>query len=139
MDELIQQRVSRFLTSQETESFTHVLKDVAHDGAKKNVRLNPRDAGGEVIPTILNVSALKNDEAQVVGAIGTLRDMRPHDDLVRSLEQSKAALQEKIEDLEKFEEVVVGRELKMIELEKENERLKEQVRGCSCGAARPSV
>ncbi|MBD0306369.1 MAG: PAS domain S-box protein [Nitrospiraceae bacterium] len=39
--------------------------------------------------------------------------------VVRDLKASQAELQEKINDLEKFEEVVVGRELKMIALEKE--------------------
>jgi hypothetical protein len=57
--------------------------------------------------------------------------MRAYEEVVRDLERSKSELQEKILDLEKFEEVVVGRELKMIALEKdletlqrENERLK---------------
>ena len=43
----------------------------------------------------------------------------------RDLKQSQAELQEKILDLEKFEEVVVGRELKMIALEKELENLRQ--------------
>ena len=43
---------------------------------------------------------------------------------MRDLEESKTELQEKILDLEKFEEVVVGRELKMIALEKELEALR---------------
>jgi hypothetical protein len=46
---------------------------------------------------------------------------------VRDLEESKSELQEKILDLEKFEEVVVGRELKMIALEKELESLQREV------------
>ena len=45
---------------------------------------------------------------------------------VRQLEESKAALEEKNEDLEQFHDVVVGRELKMIELEQELSRLKDQ-------------
>jgi len=49
--------------------------------------------------------------------------MREYEQVVRDLERSKSELQEKILDLEKFEEVVVGRELKMIALEKELERL----------------
>ena len=57
----------------------------------------------------------------MIGAIGMLRDMRAYEEVVRDLEQSKTELQEKILDLEKFEEVVVGRELKMIALEKELE------------------
>jgi hypothetical protein len=76
-----------------------------------------------VIPTSLNASALRDAEGNVIGAIGVLRDMRAYEEVVRDLEQSKTELQEKILDLEKFEEVVVGRELKMIALEKELEQL----------------
>jgi hypothetical protein len=46
--------------------------------------------------------------------------------VVRDLEKSKSELQEKILDLEKFEEVVVGRELKMIALEKGLESLRKE-------------
>jgi hypothetical protein len=52
--------------------------------------------------------------------------MRAYEKVVRDLQASKAELQEKILDLEKFEEVVVGRELKMIALEKEIENLKRE-------------
>ena len=74
---------------------------------------------------------MRDADGRVIGAIGILRDMREYEQVVRDLEKSKSELQEKILDLEKFEEVVVGRELKMIALEKdletlqqENERLK---------------
>ncbi|HJU06539.1 MAG TPA: hypothetical protein VJ692_15430 [Nitrospiraceae bacterium] len=49
-------------------------------------------------------------------------------DLLRKLEESQSELQDKIQDLEKFEQVVVGRELKMIGLERENHELKEALR-----------
>ena len=45
-------------------------------------------------------------------------------DLVERLTASQTELQEKIHDLERFHDVVVGRELKMIELEKQVEELK---------------
>ncbi|MDQ6734244.1 MAG: response regulator [Nitrospirota bacterium] len=47
---------------------------------------------------------------------------------VRELEESKAALEEKNGDLEKFHDVVVGRELKMIEMEKELSKFKDQLK-----------
>jgi hypothetical protein len=53
--------------------------------------------------------------------------MREYLKVVRDLEESKAELQDKILDLEKFEEVVVGRELKMIALEKESEKLQKEI------------
>jgi hypothetical protein len=95
--------------------------------------LNPRTSSGELIPTTLNASALRDTDANVIGAIGILRDMRAYEKVVRDLEQSKAELQEKILDLEKFEEVVVGRELKMIALEKEIESLRRHVQASNGG------
>ena len=80
-----------------------------------------------MIPTSLNASALRDADGKVIGAIGVLRDMRAYEEVVRDLEESKAELQEKILDLEKFEEVVVGRELKMIALEKELESSRAEV------------
>ncbi|OLE39435.1 MAG: hypothetical protein AUG00_02080 [Candidatus Rokubacteria bacterium 13_1_20CM_2_70_7] len=47
----------------------------------------------------------------------------------RELAEANAALQEKIADLEKFEELVVGRELRLIELEKELDRLRLALKG----------
>src|SRR6201997_4742957 len=117
-DEVLEQSLSRFISAEETREFTSALREVIERGATRNARLNPRSASGEVIPTTLNASALRDTDGKVIGAIGILRDMREYEKVVRDLEESKAELQEKILDLEKFEEVVVGRELKMIALEK---------------------
>jgi PAS domain S-box-containing protein len=125
-DEVVEQSVSRFISPEETREFTAALREVVDRGVTRNARLNPRSASGEVIPTTLNASALRDTDGKVIGAIGVLRDMREYEQVVRDLEQSKTELQEKILDLEKFEEVVVGRELKMIALEKELERLQQE-------------
>src|SRR2546427_48915 len=86
------------------------FREVGARGVTRNARLNPRSASGEIIPTTLNASALRDPDGRVIGAIGILRDMRAYEQVVRDLEKSKTELQEKILDLEKFEEVVVGRE-----------------------------
>jgi PAS domain S-box-containing protein len=125
-DEVLEQSLSRFISPEETKEFTAALREVVERGVTRNARLNPRSASGEVIPTTLNASALRDSDGKVIGAIGILRDMRAYEEVVRDLEQSKSELQEKILDLEKFEEVVVGRELKMIALEKDLELLQQE-------------
>src|SRR2546426_567505 len=132
-DELLEQSLSRFISAEETREFTAALREVVEHGVTRNARLNPRSASGEIIPTTLNASALRDPDGSVIGAIGILRDMRAYERVVRDLEKSKGELQEKILDLEKFEEVVVGRELKMIALEKELESLRKKARGCGQG------
>jgi PAS domain S-box-containing protein len=126
-DELLEQSLSRFISAEETREFTAALREVVERGVTRNARLNPRSASGEVIPTTLNASALRDPDGKVIGAIGILRDMRAYEQVVRDLQESQTELQEKILDLEKFEEVVVGRELKMIALEKELEKLKTEL------------
>jgi PAS domain S-box-containing protein len=126
-DEVVEQSLSRFISAEETKEFTDAIREVVEHGVTRNARLNPRSAAGEVIPTTLNASALRDSDGNVIGAIGILRDMRAYEEVVRDLEQSRTELQEKILDLEKFEEVVVGRELKMIALEKELEGLQQEV------------
>jgi PAS domain S-box-containing protein len=126
-DEVVEQSLSRFIDEEETREFTAALREVVARGVTRNARLNPRAATGEVIPTTLNASALRDPEGNVIGAIGILRDMRAYELVVRDLEESKTELQEKILDLEKFEEVVVGRELKMIALEKELDALRQEL------------
>src|SRR5437016_5864041 len=128
-DEVLEQSLSRFISPEETREFTAALREVVERGVTRNARLNPRSASGEVIPTTLNASALRDPDGKVIGAIGILRDMREHEQVVRDLEKSKGELQEKILDLEKFEEVVVGRELKMISLEKELESVRKKSKG----------
>src|SRR3989475_1033 len=132
-DELIEQSLSRFISAEETREFTAALHEVVERGVTRNARLNPRSASGKIIPTTLNASALRDPDGSVIGAIGILRDMRAYEQVVRDLQQSKAELQEKILDLEKFEEVVVGRELKMIALEKELESLRKEVERLKAG------
>src|SRR5947208_656654 len=126
-DVVVEQSLSRFISPEETREFTAALREVVERGVTRNARLHPRSASDEVIPTTLNASALRDVDSKVIGAIGILRDMREYEQVVRDLEQSKSELQEKILDLEKFEEVVVGRELKMIALEKELEDVRREV------------
>src|SRR5213593_3592292 len=136
-DELVEQSLSRFISPEERREFTAALREVVERGVTRNAMLHPRSASGEIIPTTLNASALRDADGKLIGAIGILRDMRAYERVVRDLRASQAELQEKILDLEKFEEVVVGRELKMIALEKEVETLRQQLERTKSERTRP--
>src|SRR3954469_19803372 len=78
-DELVEQSLSKFISVEETREFTAALREVVEKGVTRNAPLNPRSASGEVIPTTLNASALRDPDGRVIGAIGILRDMRELD------------------------------------------------------------
>src|SRR5437667_270684 len=78
-DEVLEQSLSRFISPEETREFPAALREVVERGVTRNARLNPRSASGEVIPTTLNASALRDPDGKVIGAIGILRDMRELD------------------------------------------------------------
>src|SRR6266850_3237195 len=78
-DEVVEQSLSRFISPEETREFTAALREVVERGVTRDARLNPRSANGQVIPTTLNASALRNPDGKVIGAIGILRDMRELD------------------------------------------------------------
>ncbi|WP_447979811.1 PAS domain-containing protein [Candidatus Nitrospira bockiana] len=101
---------------------------------------------GSFYPVAYTASPLKNREG-MFGTIIEVRDIRREKDAertreeltralsekireyeiaVRELEASKELLEEKINDLERFHDVVVDRELKMIELEREITLLKSE-------------
>jgi PAS domain S-box-containing protein len=75
-DEVVEQSLSRFISPEETQEFTAALREVVERGVTRDAVLNPRSAAGEVIPTTLNASALRDADGKVIGAIGILRDMR---------------------------------------------------------------
>src|SRR5439155_19689414 len=78
-DEVLEQSLSRFISPEETREFMAALDEVVERGETRNAVLHPRSASGEVIPTTLNASALRDPYGRVIGAIGILRDMRELD------------------------------------------------------------
>src|SRR5215210_6386007 len=63
-DEVLEQSLSRFISEEETREFTAALREVVEHGVTRNAVLNPRSATGEVIPTSLNASALRDSEGK---------------------------------------------------------------------------
>ena len=78
-DEVLEQSISQFIGPDEAREFVVALREVVARGVTRNVRLQPRSATGESIPTTLNASALRDTDGNIIGAIGILRDMRELD------------------------------------------------------------
>src|SRR5438477_302694 len=78
-DEVDQKTVAQFVSLDEARELMVALRKVVERGVTRNVRLNPRSASGEVIPTTLNASGLRGPNGDVIGVIGILRDMRELD------------------------------------------------------------
>src|SRR5437879_709066 len=95
-DELLEQSLSRFISPEETREFTAALREVVERGVTRNARLNPRSASGEVIPTPLNASALRDPDGKVIGAIGILRDMRAYEQVVREIGRASCRERESV-------------------------------------------
>src|SRR2546426_33642 len=92
--EVVEQSLSRFISVDEAREFMGALREVVARGVTRNARLNPRSASGEVIPTTLNASALRDTDGTAIGAIGILRDMRAYGIALRDLEESRRKLDE---------------------------------------------
>src|ERR1044072_7846806 len=78
-DEVVEESLQPFISAEQPPEFVAALEEVVLRGVTRNVVLNPRSASGEVIPTSLNASALRDADGKGIGAIGVLRDMRELD------------------------------------------------------------
>lgn len=76
---------------------------------------------GQEIKISKNVGEVKDDDGKVIGGIESFEDVS------RSIEIQKK-LEEKLEEMEKLNKIMMGRELKMIELKEENEKLRRKLK-----------
>jgi len=73
---------------------------------------------------LYNASVYRDLNGAPLGVVATARDVTPQIEAQRTLAEQQAEEQERLEQLEKFQRLTVGRELKMIELKKEIEYLR---------------
>ena len=79
---------------------------------------------GTLIPVSISAAAIRDDEDKVIGLVSFHRDIRERVKVEKEIEESKNRALEKVAELEQYQQLTVGRELRMIELKKEIEYLK---------------
>ncbi len=113
--------------------------DLIAKGLIENVETNFKTKSGEMKPVNVSASALRDRSGKIRGMVITAKDLGEIQKLQREkleiterakeraeelVRERTAQLKQKIAELERFNNLAVGRELKMIELKKEIARLK---------------
>ena len=92
--------------------YERLLKQAPISDMKINLITN----SGEKIPVSANISVLREGGNEALGLVFVMRDTREIDELVKNLQEKKTELEAKNVELEQFNNMAVGREMKMMEL-----------------------
>jgi PAS domain S-box-containing protein len=117
----------------EPEKARESYQRVFTEGSINEYPLTIRDGNGQLRHVLYNASVYRDTAGCVLGVVATARDVTDHHRAQHAVAEQHAREQQRIAELERFERLVVGRELRMIELKEEIAELKDRVRGAEAG------
>ena len=97
---------------------------VFEKGMAVDYPLTMRNRDGTVTEVLYNASVYRDGGGKVLGVFAAARDVTKQNRAETELAQQRLNELERMAELEQFQRLTVGRELKMIELKKENEYLR---------------
>jgi PAS domain S-box-containing protein len=121
-DELIGTAFSDYFTDPARADRIYQL--VFDEGMAVDYPLSMRHRDGTLTEVLYNASAYSDADGRVLGAFAAARDVTKQMQAQRRNAEQQAKEREQLIELMQFQRLTVGRELKMIEMEKENERLR---------------
>jgi hypothetical protein len=86
--------------------------------------LTLRHRDGTLTEVLYNASVYRDAGGKVLGVFAAARDVTNQNQAHREIAQQQARELDRLAELEQFQRLTVGRELKMIELKREIEHLK---------------
>jgi PAS domain S-box-containing protein len=89
------------------------------EGFVTDYPLTIRRKDGKLTDVLYNASVYKNDRGDVLGVFAAARDMSAQKKAEAEVAQQRSTELQRLAELESFQKLTVGRELKMIELKKE--------------------
>jgi PAS domain S-box-containing protein len=126
-DVLIGTEFSGYFT--EPEKAREAYRRVFADGSVIDYPLTIRQPDQHLTEVMFNASVYKDADDNVLGMFAAARDVTAQRRAEAAIAEQRGRELERLDDLERFQKLTVGRELKMIELKKEIVGLKVMIRG----------
>jgi PAS domain S-box-containing protein len=126
-EELIGSDFSNYFT--EPEKARQGYQQVFAKGFVSDYPLTIRHRNGKVTDVLYNASVYKDAMGKVLGVFAAARDVTARKRAEAEIAERRAKELERLAELERFQKLTVGRELKMIELKQEIEELKKELPG----------
>ena len=102
-----------------------IHQKVFNEGVAVDYPLTLRHSDGTLTEVLYNASAYRDDSGTVLGVFAAARDVTRQIQDQRKIAHQQALELDRLAELERFQRLTVGRELKMIELKKEIEYLRQ--------------
>jgi len=123
-EQLIGTDFSNYFT--EPEEARRGYQQVFAKGFVTDYPLTIRHRDGRLTDVLYNASVYKDTRGNVLGVFAAARDVTARKRIEEELAEQRRRELERLAELEKFQKLTVGRELKMVELKKEIEELKSE-------------
>ena len=121
-EQLIGTDFSNYFT--EPEKAREGYQQVFAQGFVTDYPLTIRHKDGRLTDVLYNASVYKDTNGNVLGVFAAARDVTARKKIEQELAEQRRRELERLAELEKFQKLTVGRELKMVELKKEIEELR---------------
>ena len=117
----------------EKDKMENLKKEVENQNKTEGEEFTLLKRGGEEVLVEVNTEMTRSPDGEFLGFFLAITDISEVKNFQQNLEakvkEKTKELEEKVKELKTFQELVVRREEKMIELKKENKKLEEKIRG----------